>query len=228
MRVKVDGITNREDALLAVEAGAHALGFVFAPSPRQVSAEAAAEIVAGLPPFVMTVGVFVDGDVAGVLERCPLDAVQFHGEEPPEALAAVRGVRRIKAFRVATAEHLEALATYREVAEAFLLDARVEGVAGGTGQAFPWHLAREARRFGRPILLAGGLTAENVQEAIEIGRPDAVDVSSRVEAAPGRKDPVLVRRFVAAALGGLRREMGPEFNTKTRRREDSDGEGSQV
>jgi phosphoribosylanthranilate isomerase len=110
-------------------------------------------------------------------------------------------VSRIKAFRVAASEDLVPLANYREVADAFLLDASVPGIAGGTGRTFPWHLAREARRFGRPIILAGGLTPENVREAIEIGCPDAVDVSSHVEASPGRKDPERVRRFVAAALG---------------------------
>jgi phosphoribosylanthranilate isomerase len=200
MRVKIDGITSREDALLAVEAGAHALGFVFAPSPRQVTPDQAAEISAALPPFVHTVGVFVDGDVEAVLARCSLDAVQFHGDEPPEVLGRVRGVRRIKAFRVAESRDLEAIARYVDFADAFLLDARVPGIAGGTGQTFPWQLAREARRYGRPIILAGGLTPENVAVAIETGVPDAVDVSSGVEASPARKDPDLVRRFVAAAL----------------------------
>lgn len=200
MRVKVCGITNREDALVAIEAGAHALGFVFAPSPRQVSPEAAAEIIAALPPFVQTVGVVVDQDVDGILARCPLDAVQFHGDEPPHALERVSGVRRIKAFRVAESADLEPLASYAGVSDAVLLDARVPGLAGGTGQTFPWHLAREARRFGRPIILAGGLTAENVRAAIAASCPDAVDVSSQVEREPGRKDPERVRRFVAAAL----------------------------
>jgi phosphoribosylanthranilate isomerase len=200
MRVKICGITNTEDARAAVDAGAHALGFVFAPSPRQVTPEAAAAVIGALPPFVQTVGVFVDQNVAATLARCPLDAVQFHGEEPPEVLHCLKGVRRIKAFRVATSADLEPLAAYREVADAFLLDARVPGIAGGTGQAFPWHLAAEARRFGRPIILAGGLTPETVATAIEIGRPDAVDVSSHVEASPGRKDPERVRRFIAAAL----------------------------
>jgi phosphoribosylanthranilate isomerase len=201
MRVKIDGITNVHDALLAARAGVHALGFVFAPSPRQVTPEQAAAIVAVLPPFVQTVGVFVDGNVEAVLDRCPLDAVQFHGDEPPEALARVRGVRRIKAFRVADASDLEPLARYVDVADAFLLDARVAGIAGGTGQTFPWHLALEARRWGRPIILAGGLTSENVAAAIETGKPDAVDVSSGVEASPGRKDPDRVCRFLAAAMG---------------------------
>jgi len=185
---------------MAVEAGAHALGFVFAPSPRQVTPEAAAAIIAALPPFVQTVGVFVDGDAARVLSRCPLDAVQFHGQEPPEELAALAGVRRIKACRVATSADLEPLAAYCGAADAFLLDAPVPGVAGH-GQPFPWPLAREARRFGRPIILAGGLTPENVAAAIEAGRPDAVDVSSGVEASPGRKDRDRVRRFIAAAMG---------------------------
>jgi phosphoribosylanthranilate isomerase len=200
MRVKICGITNIEDALAAVEAGAHALGFVFAPSPRHVTPEAAAAIIEALPPFVQTVGVFVDQDVAAIMARCRLDAVQFHGEEPPEALHCLKGARRIKAFRVAAGVDLELLAAYQDVADAFLLDARVPGLAGGTGQAFPWHLAAEARRFGRPIILAGGLTPDTVATAIEIGRPDAVDVSSHVEASPGRKDPERVRRFIAAAL----------------------------
>src|SRR5204862_3796312 len=109
MRVKICGITNIEDALAAVDAGAHALGFVFAPSPRQVTPEAAAAIIAALPPFVQTVGIFVDQDVAVTLARCPLDAVQFHGKEPPELLRHLNGVRRIKAFRVATLADLEPL-----------------------------------------------------------------------------------------------------------------------
>jgi phosphoribosylanthranilate isomerase len=200
MRVKICGITNRDDALVAVEAGAHALGFVFAPSPRQISPEAAAEIIAALPPFVQTVGVVVNQDLEPILARCPLDAVQFHGEEPAEVLGRVSGVRRIKAFRVADEQDLEPIAAYASVADAFLLDARVPGIAGGTGHTFPWHLAREARRFGRPIVLAGGLTPENVAAAVVAGRPDAVDVSSLVERAPGQKDADRVRRFVAAAL----------------------------
>jgi phosphoribosylanthranilate isomerase len=200
MRVKICGITNERDALLAVDAGAHALGFLFAPSPRQVTPAQAAAVIAALPPFVQTVGVFVDGDVEEVLAQCPLDVVQFHGDEPPETLARTRGVRRIKAFRVAQSADLEPLARYREVADSFQLDARVVGVAGGTGHTFPWHLAREARRFGRPIILAGGLSPDNVAAAIAAGAPDAVDVSSRVEVSPGHKDPDLVRRFIAAAL----------------------------
>jgi phosphoribosylanthranilate isomerase len=213
MRVKICGITTLDDARVAADAGAHALGFVFAPSPRQVTPEAAAAIIACLPPFIQTVGVFVDQDVESVMARCPLDAVQFHGEEPPEALARVIGVRRIKAFRVACEADLEPMAQYVEVADAFLLDARVAGIAGGTGQTFPWHLAREARRFGRPIILAGGLTPESVAAATAAGRPDAVDVSSHVEAAPGRKDAGRVRRFIAAALAGsaaLREARGVE------------------
>jgi phosphoribosylanthranilate isomerase len=201
MRVKICGITNLGDAAVAVDAGAHALGFVFAPSPRQITPEQATEIIAALPPFVQTVGVVVNQDIGALLARCPLDAIQFHGEELPGVLAEVRGVRRIKAFRVAGPDDLEPLAGYRDVVDSFLLDARVAGMAGGTGQTFPWHLAREARRFGRPLILAGGLTPETVRTAIEIGCPDAVDVSTHVEITPGRKDPERVRRFVAAAMG---------------------------
>jgi phosphoribosylanthranilate isomerase len=197
-RVKICGITCPEDAEIAAAAGADALGFNFAPSPRQVTPEGAARIIRTLPPFVTTVGVVVDQDVAAIRAVCPLDALQFHGQESPRVLAAVGGVRRIKVFRIRDEADLVALQTYRDCAEAFLLDAYVPGVAGGTGQTFNWELAFRARETGLPILLAGGLTPDNVGAAIRAARPYAVDVSSGVEAAPGRKDPARVRAFVTA------------------------------
>lgn len=196
-RVKICGITNLADALLAAEAGADALGFVFAPSPRQVTPEQAAAILRELPPFVTTVGLVVDQDPLPILDRCPLDVVQFHGSETPEMVARA-GRRAFKAFRVRAAADLEALPEY-ENAAAFLLDAYVPGIAGGTGRRFPWQLAVEAKRFGKPVIVAGGLTPGNVAHCIETTRPYAVDVSSGVEAEPGRKDPAKLSIFMRAA-----------------------------
>jgi len=197
LRIKICGITNVEDALLACELGADALGFVFAPSPRQVTPDAAAAIICELPPFVTTVGLVVDQDPSPLLDRCPLDVIQFHGSESPETVARA-GRRAVKAFRVRDAADLEALAHFDTVA-AYLLDAYVPGIAGGTGQRFPWQLAVEAKRFGKPVIVAGGLTPENVRLCIETTRPYGVDVSSGVEAVPGRKDPGKLRTFMAAA-----------------------------
>jgi phosphoribosylanthranilate isomerase len=197
-RVKICGITCREDAELAIAAGADALGFIFAPSPRRIATEDAARILRALPPFVTTVGVVVDQDVAALRAACPLDAIQFHGQETPRTLAGAAGIRRIKAFRIRDESDLTALPAYEACAEAFLLDAYVAGVAGGTGQTFNWDLARRARDIGRPILLAGGLTPDNVGAAIRAARPYAVDISSGVEASPGRKDPAKIAAFLSA------------------------------
>jgi phosphoribosylanthranilate isomerase len=196
-RIKICGITNLADALLAAELGADALGFVFAPSPRQVTPDQAAAIIRELPPFVTTVGLVVDQDPLPILERCPVDLIQFHGSESPETVARA-GRRAVKAFRLREAGDLESLAAY-EAVSAFLLDAYVPGVAGGTGHQFPWQLAVDARRFGKPIVVAGGLTPENVAQCIETTRPYAVDVSSGVEAERGRKDPEKLRTFIAGA-----------------------------
>jgi phosphoribosylanthranilate isomerase len=196
--VKICGITCREDAKAAVAAGADALGFNFAESPRRVTPEEAAEIVGGLPPFVTTVGVVVDQDVEAIRRVCPLDMIQFHGAEAPEVLRATNGVRRVKAFRIRDGEDLRALDTYLGVTKAFLLDAYVPGIAGGTGQCFNWELARRAKSLGVPIILAGGLSPENVGDAIRAARPYAVDVSSGVEACPGRKDLAKMMAFLTA------------------------------
>jgi phosphoribosylanthranilate isomerase len=228
-KVKICGITTIEDALMAVAAGADALGFVFAPSPRQVTPETAASILRELPPFVTTVAVLVDQDPAPILDRCPLDVLQFHGSEPPEEMRSFPGVRAIKAFRVRASVDLEDLHRYHEAADALLLDAYVPGIAGGSGATFPWALAREAVERGLvasahglgngvpPLILAGGLTPENVAAAIAAAAPYAVDVSSGVEAAPGRKDPAKVRAFVKAALGSWSLALGPMVgNTASR------------
>jgi len=200
VKVKICGITNQVDATAATEAGADALGFVFCEqSPRRVSVEAAAEIIRGLPPFLVKVGVFVNAPTDLVyrsIAQCGLNLLQFHGDETPEYCVQF-GLMNMKAFRIRDQDSLLQLPVYHT--DAWLLDAYVPGTLGGTGQRFDWELAVQARDLGRPIFLAGGLTAENVGEAVRQVRPYAVDVSSGVEAAPGKKDHEKVRAFIREA-----------------------------
>lgn len=197
MRIKICGITNLEDALLAAELGAHALGFIFyPPSPRKVEAETAREIIRQLPPFVLSVGVFVNEEAATVQEleaRVGLDWVQLHGQESPEYCRSL-GRRVLKGFRIKDENSLKELEAYRGAVQAFLLDTYKKDRTGGTGEIFDWELARRARQYG-PIVLAGGLTADNVAQAIKIAQPQAVDVASGVELYPGKKDHVKMIAF---------------------------------
>ncbi len=197
-RVKICGITTAQDAACVAAAGADALGFVFVPdSPRYIRAEAAAGIVAGLPPFLTNVGVFVNQaleEVLAVVTRCRLQAVQLHGDESEEFCRQI-SVPVIKAIRVRDRQSLRPLATYP--AQAFLLDAYVEGRPGGTGTAFAWDLVAAIPAHA-PIILSGGLRPDTVEAAVRRVRPYAVDVSSGVEVCPGKKDPQKVREFVAA------------------------------
>ncbi|MGB9080383.1 MAG: phosphoribosylanthranilate isomerase [Desulfuromonadaceae bacterium] len=198
IKVKICGITNLEDALIAVEAGADALGFVlFRGSPRCISPDQAAAIIHRLPPFVQTVGLFVNEELAtvnSVADRCGLDLVQLHGEETPDYCAAVRR-RIIKAFRVRDASSLEGMTDYPVAA--CLLDAWSQASHGGTGRTFNWEIAARAAA-SHCIILAGGLTPENVAVAVTTVNPYAVDVSSGVELSPGKKNHTLVRAFVNA------------------------------
>jgi phosphoribosylanthranilate isomerase len=203
VRVKVCGVTTLDDALVAAAAGADALGFNFWPeSPRYLEPARAAEIIALLPPFVTAVGVFVDEParmVQRIAEAGNVRVVQLHGDELPQdvdMLAAV-GLTVVKAFRVGHQFRAQALKPYGR-AGAFLLDASVKGKRGGTGKSFDWKKARGANRFGR-IVLAGGLTAENVAEAVRAAQPFGVDVCTGVESKPGVKDHSLVREFIRAA-----------------------------
>jgi len=202
VKVKICGITNAHDALAAVEAGADLLGLNFCEaSPRNISLRMAAEIARSLPPFVVKVGVFVDADedlVTRAIGDCGLNLLQFHGDETPEYCAQF-GLMSMKAFRIRDVESLTALPGYPT--EAWLLDAFVKGKPGGTGEKFNWDLALEAKKFGKPIFLAGGLTPANVAAAIEKVQPYGVDVSSGVEASPGKKDPAKVKAFIQAAKG---------------------------
>jgi phosphoribosylanthranilate isomerase len=199
LRVKICGITSLDDALWAAEAGADALGLIFVGgTPRYVTPAAAAAIVAGLPPFVCPVGVFWDhppAHVAAVVAECGLGAVQLHGAEPPEVVAAMpRPV--LKTIKVGEAGDLAQLDRYKPAA--FLLDSPVRWSEGAARVPISWTLAREATARGR-VILSAGLTPETVGEAVRTARPWAVDVNSGVEAAPGRKDPAKVARFIRAA-----------------------------
>jgi len=200
VKVKICGITNEADGMAAAEAGADVLGFVFyEPSSRYVSVAAAARIIRALPPLTIKAGVFVNAPeelVQRAIAECGLNLLQFHGEESPEACLEF-GLMSIKALRIQDRTSLEALALYPT--DAWLLDAYSPNQVGGTGEKFNWELAVEARGLGRPIFLAGGLTPENVADAVRLVRPYAVDVSTGVEKAPGRKDHAKVRAFIQAA-----------------------------
>ncbi len=199
VRVKICGITNREDADMAVALGADALGFVFAPSPRSVSPQVARRIIQSLPAFVTAVGVFVNEDPARIREihcTCGLDLVQFHGDESP-GLCREWMPRSLKAFRVKDRSVLQQMESYRFGTRAVLLDAYSREARGGTGRVFDWDLALAAKAAGFSIILSGGLGPSNVEEAIQRVRPLAVDVNSGVEQRPGRKDPALLNRLMA-------------------------------
>ncbi len=202
--IKICGITSPEDGLLAAEAGADAVGFVFwAMSPRRVDVERAAAISRLLPPFVLRVGVFVDaspGEMARAADTVGLDLLQLHGDEPPEVFAALPR-RALKAVRVGRGFKANEALRYARQAAGLLVDTRLAGdtsMPGGTGVPFDWSLVNELRAQVPFLVLAGGLSPDNVASAIEAVRPDAVDVSSGVEAVPGRKDPARVRAFVEA------------------------------
>lgn len=200
IKVKICGITNPSDVETAVQAGADLIGLVFyEKSPRHVTLDAAARIAGAVPPYVLRVGLFVNAAsqlVAEAIVRCGLQMLQFHGDESPEFCRQF-GMMTMKAFRVRGPETLEVLGQYPT--DAWLLDAHAAGKFGGTGETFDWGLAAQAAQLGRPMFLAGGLTPENVGEAIRTVRPYGVDVSTGVESAPGRKDPEKVRAFIAAA-----------------------------
>ena len=199
VKIKICGITNLDDALLAIDAGADALGFVFhTASPRHLFPEQAARIIRHLPPFVQTVGLFVNETATTIketAERCGLDIIQLHGEEPPDMCRSL-GRRVIKAFRIKDVTCLDAINCYHPAA--ILLDTWSPSAHGGTGRTFNWEIAAAAAKTGR-IILAGGLSPDNVAAAIRQVQPYGVDVSSGVEALPGRKDSRKVIEFITQA-----------------------------
>lgn len=199
VKVKICGITNLEDAIKAVEYGADAIGFVFyRGSPRYIEPERAVNIIKEIPPFIATVGVFVDEAPLEILRIATLtgiSAVQLHGKEAPDSLIYPQKI--IKALRVRELSDLEPIREYRG-AHAFLLDTYSPEAFGGTGQLFNWDIALEAKKFGR-IILAGGLNPDNIEKAIRWVHPYGVDVSSGVEKDKGTKDHKKLRAFIEIA-----------------------------
>lgn len=204
IKVKICGITNHEDAFWAGSLGADFIGLNFYKgSKRNISIDTAKEILDKKPPFVEAVGVFVNEpfkETLKVVDRCQLKFVQLHGKESPKFCERLRnrGLKVIKAFRIRSDEDLEQIKPYIGSIDYLLLDAYVEGELGGTGEVFNWELAIKAAEYGVPIFLAGGLTPENVREAISKVKPFAVDVASGVERSPRRKDFQKLREFINA------------------------------
>ena len=207
-KIKICGITKEEDASLAMSLGADYLGFNFyKESARKVSPKMVDEIMGKLPPFVMPVGVFVDEDpkeISKVIKRSGIKMLQLHGNEPPEACKALKdsfGLPVIKGFRVADETIIETIKPYLDVIDYVLLDTFVEGEPGGTGKTFNWDIAVKVKELGKPVFLAGGLTPENVEDAVEKVNPFAVDTASGVERLPRRKDYDKMKAFIRAAKG---------------------------
>jgi len=196
-KIKICGITNEKDALTAADMGADALGFIFAPSPRQVTPDQVKKIVSNLPPFLCKVGVFVDsqpGEMIKIAATCGINMFQLHGSESPDVCRALFP-RAIKSFRVKDENVLHHLPLYK--GNAYLLDTYHENLKGGTGICFDWSIARKAKVYGT-IILSGGLSPDNVTMAIDQASPYAVDVSSGVESKPGIKDHGKLRAFIEA------------------------------
>jgi len=204
-RVKICGVTEPEDALLAAELGAWAIGLILWPgSPRACAMDMAEEIGARLKRRLEVAGVFVNptlDEISDAAERCSLSLLQLHGDEGPafcREAARRTGCKVIKATRVRSAASVRALRSYQ--VDYHLLDAHVPGRLGGTGQTFAWELSRERDR-SVPLILSGGLDADNVRSAIDATSPFAVDVASGTERSPGRKDPARLRAFMRAVAG---------------------------
>jgi len=208
VKVKICGITNLQDAKAAVECGADAIGFIFyKKSQRYISSVEAARIKVNLNPFITTVGVFVDApyeEISQTIDEVGLDMIQFHGNESPE-FCRIFETKVIKAFRIKDESSIETCKNYPGFT--WLLDTYSADIQGGTGKAFNWDIALKAKALNHNIVLSGGLTPENVAEAIRKVKPIAVDVSSGVELFPGKKDKDKIRNFVAAAKLALMDEF---------------------
>jgi phosphoribosylanthranilate isomerase len=200
-KVKICGIKTLSDAKFAVDYGADAIGFVFAESIRNVSEEKVRAIVQKLPPFVTTVGLFVNDtaeNIEAICRFCGLNAIQLHGNERPALLNKLKDFKTIKAFRIRNEKDIIPIKKYKP--DAILLDGYSEKNMGGTGTSFDWKIVKDIRT-SIPIIVAGGLTPLNVSRAIKIVKPYGVDVSSGVESSPGKKDRKLIKKFIDAVKG---------------------------
>lgn len=202
VKVKICGITNLDDAMAAADFGADALGFVFfKKSLRYISPANAKKIIKKLPPFISTLGIFVNENkknIEKIVLQTGINIIQLHGDETPKACNLSKPV--IKAIRVKSIENLELVSKYKDMVSAFLLDTYTPEVFGGSGQIFNWDIAVEAKQFGR-VILAGGLTPANIEKAVRLVHPYAVDVSSGVEAEKGKKDHRKMKFFIERAKG---------------------------
>lgn len=191
MKIKICGITNLQDAQDAVFLGADAVGFIFhKPSPRYVPVQVAEEICMDMPPFVSLVGVFVDQsaeEIDEIVTRCKLDIVQLHGNESPGFCMQMKR-RVIKVFRVQDLSDLSPIPQYQGMVSAICLDTKVRDKEGGTGQTFDWGVAIKAKEFDMPLILSGGITAQNINKAAQLVNPFSIDLASGVEVSPGKKD----------------------------------------
>ena len=198
VEVKICGITNYEDASIAGELGAGALGFIFADSPRQITPQKARDIIRAIPPFVKTVGVFVNEETAAIkdiIRFCGLDLIQLHGDESPDVCEEFLPYT-IKAFRLRDKSSLSQIKAYRGKVRAVLFDTYSKEKMGGTGKTFDWDLAVKGSKLKIPVILSGGLNPSNIETAISTVRPYAVDVNSGVEERPGKKSHILMKRLM--------------------------------
>lgn len=201
VKVKICGITNISDALLSVDSGCDALGFVFyKKSLRYISPEEARRIIQQLPKNIIKIGVFADSQekrIKEIAKLCKLDILQFHGHESAQFCRKFKNYKIIKAFRIKDRIDLQNILKYKSFA--YLFDTFTKSKIGGTGRRFNWKILRHINRIKQPIFLSGGLNAANVKRAIKTVHPDWVDVSSSVEIRPGKKDPARVKKFIQAA-----------------------------
>jgi len=191
MKIKICGITNREDALNAVALNVDAIGFIFYKnSPRYVAAERIEEFILDLPPFINTVGVFVDAEYDEIIEaceRCKLTSIQLHGSESPEFCTKFK-YPVVKAIKVSNSDDLKNIPNYKGTVNGILLDTKAENVHGGTGRTFDWGLAIEAKEYETPLILSGGINSTNIEKALKLVNPYGIDLCSGVEREPGLKD----------------------------------------
>tara|TARA_Y100001935_G_C17302420_1_gene510111 strand:+ start:1934 stop:2551 length:618 start_codon:yes stop_codon:yes gene_type:complete len=201
MKIKICGLTNKDDALNAIALNVDALGFIFYEhSPRYISPEKVETFVLDLPPFINTIGVFVNATpdyINSVIKRCKLNGIQLHGSEPPEFCTQF-SLPTIKAIPVREHSDITAIPKYKGCVNGILLDTKAENVHGGTGKTFDWGLALEAKEYDTPLILSGGINAKNIEKALKMVAPYGIDICSGVEKEPGIKDYNKMQELIGA------------------------------